>query len=63
MSALATQTTCPTDSVAQAITSWIQSIAGIDTQVANARARREAAEADTSEASDAIEVECHAELQ
>ena len=62
MSALATQTTCPTDSVAQAIASWIQSIADIDTQVAKARARRKAAEADTSEASDAIEEECHAEL-
>ena len=62
MSALATQTTCPTDSVAQAIASWIQSITDIDTQVAKTRARRKAAEADTSEASDAIKEECHAEL-
>jgi len=62
MSALATQSTSPTDSVAHAISSWIQSIADIDTQVAAVRARREAAEADTSEASDAIEDECHAAL-
>ena len=62
MSALTTQTTCPTDSVAQAIASWIQSITDVDTKVAKARARRQAAEADTSEASDAIEEECHAEL-
>ena len=67
MSALATQTKTPTDvesqTVTQAIASWGEKIANIDTQITDVRARREAADLDTSVESDAIEDECSAELR
>ena len=67
MSALATQTKTPTDvesqAVTQAIASWGEKIANIDTQITDVRVRREAADLDTSVESDAIEDECSAELR
>ena len=67
MSALATQTKAPTDvasqAAAQAVASWGEQIANIDTQITDVRARREAADLDTSVESDAIEDECSAELR
>ena len=67
MSVLATQTKTPTDvesqTVTQAIASWGEKIANIDTQITDVRARREAADLDTSVESDAIEDECSAELR
>ena len=67
MSALATQTKTPTDvesqTVTQAIASWGEKIANIDTQITDVRARREAADLDMSVESDAIEDECSAELR
>ena len=67
MSALATQTKAPTDvasqEAAQAVASWAEQIANIDTQITDVRARREAADLDTSVESDAVEDECSAELR
>ena len=67
MSALATQTKAPTDvasqAAAQAVASWAEQIANIDTQITDVRARREAADLDTSVESDAVEDECSAELR
>ena len=62
MSALATQTTFA-QAHADTVASWTTAITDIDTQITEVLARREAAEADTSEASDVIEDECHAALR
>ena len=62
MSALATQTTFA-QAHADTVASWTTAITDIDTQITEVRARREAADLDTSEASDVIEDECHAELR
>ena len=45
------------------LASWTTAITDIDTQMTEVRARREAADLDTSEASDVIEDECHTELR
>ena len=62
MSALATPTTFA-QTHADTVASWTTAITDIDTQITEVLARREAAEADTSEASDVIEDECHTELR
>ena len=62
MSALATPTTFA-QTHADTVASWTTAITDIDTQITEVLARREAAEADTSEASDVIEDECHAALR
>ena len=48
---------------ADTVASWTNAIDDIDIQITKVRARREAADLDTSEASDVIEDECHAELR
>lgn len=62
MSALATPTTFA-QTHADTVASWTTAVTDIDTQITEVLARREAAEADTSEASDVIEDECHAALR
>ena len=62
MSALATQTTFA-QAKANIMSSLTTAITDIDTQMTEVRARREAADHDTSEARDVIEDACHAELR
>ena len=62
MSALATPTTFA-QTHADTVASWTTAVTDIDTQITEVLARREAAEADTSEASDVIEDDCHAALR